>query len=234
MSIACIRQNVCTSLRRRCNRSSDASRRACIRQNVCTSLRTVDDHAGRQIALTLHTSKRMHFIEELSWRHCRYPTRSLHTSKRMHFIEDTSRTSSRTPSGSCIRQNVCTSLRDGPSVGEHGFGGWSCIRQNVCTSLRDASGSVVNAVRRACIRQNVCTSLRDALRRGAGLQDRACIRQNVCTSLRDVHHHSEVRHLGACIRQNVCTSLRGAASLYPYQTAPGLHTSKRIHFIEGW
>ena len=176
----------------------------------------------------------MHFIEGARPCASTAVPACLHTSKRMHFIEGRTARRCSCAARPCIRQNVCTSLRDGPSVGEHGFGGWSCIRQNVCTSLRDASGSVVNAVRRACIRQNVCTSLRDALRRGAGLQDRACIRQNVCTSLRGQGAAGEKRPPHPCIRQNVCTSLRGAASLYPYQTAPGLHTSKRIHFIEGW
>ena len=84
----------------------------CIRQNVCTSLRIFDQpSAGRQnrilayvktyalhwgmfvVSLTispssLHTSKRMHFIEES---HCfcfAKQLTNLHTSKRMHFIED--------------------------------------------------------------------------------------------------------------------------------------------------
>ena len=46
--------------------------------------------SGVHRAAPLHTSKRMHFIEEITWgyRHS-YMTR-LHTSKRMHFIEDSS------------------------------------------------------------------------------------------------------------------------------------------------
>ena len=182
----------------------------CIRQNVCTSLRRFVDCPVRQHVADLHTSKRMHFIEGARPCASTAVPACLHTSKRMHFIEGRTARRCSCAARPCIRQNVCTSLRDGPSVGEHGFGGWSCIRQNVCTSLRDA------------------------LRRGAGLQDRACIRQNVCTSLRGQGAAGEKRPPHPCIRQNVCTSLRGAASLYPYQTAPGLHTSKRIHFIEGW
>ena len=38
--------------------------------------------------VNLHTSKRMHFIEDLIVRFDRIPTQCLHTSKRMHFIED--------------------------------------------------------------------------------------------------------------------------------------------------
>ena len=57
------------------------ARKPCIRQNVCTSLRTVDDHAGRQIALTLHTSKRMHFIEEV----CGLP--STPTCRRLAYVK---------------------------------------------------------------------------------------------------------------------------------------------------
>ena len=38
---------------------------ACIRQNVCTSLRILTDCRSRT-AYTLHTSKRMHFIEDSS------------------------------------------------------------------------------------------------------------------------------------------------------------------------
>ena len=60
---------------------------------------------------SLHTSKRMHFIEET--RKCPQPACKviLHTSKRMHFIEETSTCGSMSAAGTCIRQNVCTSLR---------------------------------------------------------------------------------------------------------------------------
>ena len=38
--------------------------------------------------LTLHTSKRMHFIEDQSYRTSDGLSDDLHTSKRMHFIEE--------------------------------------------------------------------------------------------------------------------------------------------------
>ncbi len=41
------------------------------------------------LTIHLHTSKRMHFIEEARSRAALEPwARALHTSKRMHFIED--------------------------------------------------------------------------------------------------------------------------------------------------
>ena len=40
----------------------------------------------------------------------------LHTSKRMHFIEDTANTLRKfVVESACIRQNVCTSLRISPT-----------------------------------------------------------------------------------------------------------------------
>ncbi len=36
---------------------------------------------------------------------------TLHTSKRMHFIEEPEMHAGKHSTGSCIRQNVCTSLR---------------------------------------------------------------------------------------------------------------------------
>ena len=83
---ACIRQNVCTSLRTARFATRSQKLLTCIRQNVCTSLRTVEKTVV-QGGVRLHTSKRMHFIEE----------------QRGH----THRTGRRP----CIRQNVCTSLR---------------------------------------------------------------------------------------------------------------------------
>ena len=119
---ACIRQNVCTSLRRYCAYGFACVTSACIRQNVCTSLRSRGmgpcGHRGR-----------------------------LHTSKRMHFIED-SRANRR--------------LAAMPP----------CIRQNVCTSLRKASWPPDRAKTAACIRQNVCTSLRIFDQPSAGRQNR--------------------------------------------------------------
>ena len=60
----------------------------------------------------LHTSKRMHFIEDPPFGPSRLAAVFLHTSKRMHFIEELMIfwfAPSRPPT--CIRQNVCTSLR---------------------------------------------------------------------------------------------------------------------------
>ena len=59
----------------------------------------------------------------------------------------------------CIRQNVCTSLRIGVI---HQFDGFdiTCIRQNVCTSLRTHTATRNTLRTEPCIRQNVCTSLR--------------------------------------------------------------------------
>ncbi len=61
----------------------------------------------------LHTSKRMHFIEDPPFGPSRLAAVFLHTSKRMHFIEELMIfwfAPSRPPT--CIRQNVCTSLRN--------------------------------------------------------------------------------------------------------------------------
>ena len=60
---------------------------------------------------------------------------TLHTSKRMHFIEEPEMHAGKHSTGSCIRQNVCTSLRSSSSF-RHVTGSVTCIRQNVCTSLR--------------------------------------------------------------------------------------------------
>ena len=59
----------------------------------------------------------------------------LHTSKRMHFIEEGLQLVDLLLTGPCIRQNVCTSLRSSSSF-RHVTGSVTCIRQNVCTSLR--------------------------------------------------------------------------------------------------
>ena len=85
---------------------------------------------------------------------------TLHTSKRMHFIEEPEMHAGKHSTGSCIRQNVCTSLRsDGRQPG--GGSPIPCIRQNVCTSLRTARFATRSQKLLTCIRQNVCTSLRN-------------------------------------------------------------------------
>ena len=60
---------------------------------------------------------------------------TLHTSKRMHFIEEPEMHAGKHSTGSCIRQNVCTSLRN-HIVSVSPNSSLTCIRQNVCTSLR--------------------------------------------------------------------------------------------------
>ena len=84
----------------------------------------------------LHTSKRMHFIEEIDNQMYANATNILHTSKRMHFIEDTSLGNACVMDAACIRQNVCTSLRRRARGRRWNRGRGPCIRQNVCTSLR--------------------------------------------------------------------------------------------------
>ena len=132
----------------------------------------------------------------------------LHTSKRMHFIEEMRGLIDATHVRACIRQNVCTSLRivgSGMCVPSR----FACIRQNVCTSLRMSSARHVVVCQGACIRQNVCTSLRSSAdRQGRRGPFQACIRQNVCTSLRSAYGAPTDGRTSTCIRQNVCTSLR--------------------------
>ena len=102
----CIRQNVCTSLRTAGDRRPQRHEGPCIRQNVCTSLRTdraIDEATWAQ---TLHTSKRMHFIEEPRGPPTCTTSAHLHTSKRMHFIEDSPTRPRRTPN-----RNLHTSKR---------------------------------------------------------------------------------------------------------------------------
>ena len=84
----------------------------------------------------LHTSKRMHFIEDSPGVKPNARLNPLHTSKRMHFIEERSQSALCQVRHSCIRQNVCTSLRSVSARADTGLP-TSCIRQNVCTSLRN-------------------------------------------------------------------------------------------------
>ena len=180
--------------------------------------------------------------------------RDLHTSKRMHFIEDRSIRSGVKSGVTCIRQNVCTSLRSNslptsPStvtlhtskrmhfIEECGPEGSrtpcrSCIRQNVCTSLRSVDDGGFVAERDPCIRQNVCTSLRTRAHETTIAHPQSpCIRQNVCTSLRSAAHATGIAGRQPCIRQNVCTSLRSQIRGYDLSIT-ALHTSKRMHLIE--
>ena len=102
--------------------------RPCIRQNVCTSLRS-GGHVGLHArVLLLHTSKRMHFIEDPAPVSSTRGVPSLHTSKRMHFIEDVRRWWRGALSATCIRQNVCTSLRNVQSALITGLRGLAYVK----------------------------------------------------------------------------------------------------------
>ena len=63
------------------------------------------------VGIDLHTSKRMHFIEDAVAIVVGSAPMLLHTSKRMHFIEEWNIAQSLQAHKPCIRQNVCTSLR---------------------------------------------------------------------------------------------------------------------------
>ena len=131
---------------------------------------------------------------------------ALHTSKRMHFIEEWSARNGSWPRCACIRQNVCTSLRTA-RFATRSQKLLTCIRQNVCTSLRTVEKTVVQGGVRlhTSKRMHFIEEQRGHTHRTGR---RPCIRQNVCTSLRS---HDMPRILQArkpCIRQNVCTSLR--------------------------
>ena len=71
---------------------------------------------------------------------------TLHTSKRMHFIEEPEMHAGKHSTGSCIRQNVCTSLRN-HIVSVSPNSSLTCIRQNVCTSLRSLRCTLENTQR---------------------------------------------------------------------------------------
>ena len=87
-------------------------------------------------SIHLHTSKRMHFIEDHKERGRGKTQKPLHTSKRMHFIEDDKDMQKAFQRHACIRQNVCTSLRNDDPRHADCDKAKTCIRQNVCTSLR--------------------------------------------------------------------------------------------------
>ena len=55
-------------------------------------------------------------------------TELLHTSKRMHFIEDRGRGVDVPPPAACIRQNVCTSLRNVQSALITGLRGLAYVK----------------------------------------------------------------------------------------------------------
>ena len=114
---------------------------------------------------------------------------TLHTSKRMHFIEDKAFRMSCSVFPACIRQNVCTSLRTPSGLCS------LVSRDYLHTSKRMHFIEDIKILRSGislhipCIRQNVCTSLRTLrqIRHVVRLAN-PCIRQNVCTSLRMIDH----------------------------------------------
>ena len=134
---------------------------------------------------------------------------SLHTSKRMHFIEDsTASSSAASPAPTCIRQNVCTSLRrfvDCP-VRQHVADLHTSNRMHFLEGARPCASTAVPACLHTSKRMHFIEGAKDI----ADMVDRvdACIRQNVCTSLRGIERRERVVAAGSCIRQNVCTSLR--------------------------
>ena len=107
----CIRQNVCTSLRRSPDRMVAIGLR-CL--HASKRMHFIEDPPfgpSRLAAVFLHTSKRMHFIEDGCPCANTVFRAALHTSKRMHFIEELGKPTRSSPLDTCIRQNVCTSLR---------------------------------------------------------------------------------------------------------------------------
>ena len=155
----------------------------CIRQNVCTSLRTMGRYWCRKNPTCLHTSKRMHFIEDGHTGVQASPKPRLHTSKRMHFIEEFRALPHSSAKSTCIRQNVCTSLRRSPDrmvaiglrclhtskrmhfIEDPPFGPSRLAAVFLHTSKRmhfieDRRRWSRCPSARTCIRQNVCTSLR--------------------------------------------------------------------------
>ena len=157
----------------------------------------------------------------------------MHTSKRMHFIEEVRCSTRSAPSESaCIRQNVCTSLRNRRLGDCHSaLTLHTSKRMHFIEDAAEFHGALYRAW--ACIRQNVCTSLRSSAdRQGRRGPFQACIRQNVCTSLRSAYGAPTDGRTSTCIRQNVCTSLRIRPACRIRQRPLHLHTSKRMHFIE--
>ena len=182
----CIRQNVCTSLRSSSSFRHVTGSVTCIRQNVCTSLRIEQVGAELVSVVSLHTSKRMHFIEDGHTGVQASPKPRLHTSKRMHFIEEFRALPHSSAKSTCIRQNVCTSLRRSPDrmvaiglrclhtskrmhfIEDPPFGPSRLAAVFLHTSKRMHFIEELMIFWFApsrpptCIRQNVCTSLRNA------------------------------------------------------------------------
>ena|GEM_PF-7030913 len=180
---ACIRQNVCTSLRTDkhpltlAQLSLHTSKRmhfieeyklvrfipacrACIRQNVCTSLRSLATARVRPRQSHLHTSKRMHFIEDWDiWPRTR-TRRTLHTSKRMHFIEEYLRARTHrhdrhlhTSKRMHFIEEICRRSATTRTTALHTSKRMHFIEEGTVCAF-------FHRGQRTCIRQNVCTSLR--------------------------------------------------------------------------
>ena len=157
----------------------------------------------------MHTSKRMHFIEDKTQENKTQEQSPLHTSKRMHFIEERAARTSGPPSPTCIRQNVCTSLR---------------------TSSDRSTGPGEDSLHTS----KRMHFIEDSGRPRGPPNHPSCIRQNVCTSLRSSSSFRHVTGSVTCIRQNVCTSLRIEQVGAELVSVVSLHTSKRMHFIEDY
>ena len=163
-------------------------------------------------SLYLHTSKRMHFIEgDANSSNQHEFGGNLHTSKRMHFIEGASQGHGIPTALTCIRQNVCTSLKGNTSNVERSDVWRPCIRQNVCTSLKANERARDGDVAVTCIRQNVCTSLKGASARPERSTNTCLHTSKRMHFIEGVSSPLTGHTKKPCIRQNVCTSLRGKA-----------------------
>ena len=151
----------------------------------------------------------MHFIEDKTQENKTQEQSPLHTSKRMHFIEERAARTSGPPSPTCIRQNVCTSLR---------------------TSSDRSTGPGEDSLHTS----KRMHFIEDSGRPRGPPNHPSCIRQNVCTSLRSSSSFRHVTGSVTCIRQNVCTSLRIEQVGAELVSVVSLHTSKRMHFIEDY
>ena len=91
---------------------------------------------------------------------CMFPSlSSLHTSKRMHFIEDATSVILGSVSITCIRQNVCTSLRTQYLDSDIRRAGYLHTSKRM-HFIEETCRCIASRWTVSCIRQNVCTSLR--------------------------------------------------------------------------
>ena len=176
----------------------------------------------------------MHFIEDKTQENKTQEQSPLHTSKRMHFIEERAARTSGPPSPTCIRQNVCTSLRTS-SDRSTGPGEDSLHTSKRMHFIEDSGRPRGPPNHPSCIRQNVCTSLRRSPDRMVAIGLRCLHTSKRMHFIEDPPfgpsrlaavflHTSKRMHFieelmifwfapsrpPTCIRQNVCTSLRNA------------------------